>query len=82
MSLDTYMLQAHQRRWQAVEQVKRTEQQNATIAERWQKLNALLRLATSLGLQSSEDDSLSDPRLQHWNQLKSLYLAEQQKGLL
>jgi len=76
------MLQAYRRRWQAVEQVKRAEQQAATVTERWQRLNSLLRLARSLGLQSSENDSLSDPMQQHWNRLKALYLIEQQKGLL
>ncbi len=81
MSMDREMLLAYQRRWQAVGQVEDAEQQTATIAERWQRLNSLLRLARSLGLRASEDDSLIGPARQRWNRLQSLYLAGQQEAL-
>ena len=76
------MLLAYQRRWQAVEQVEHAEQQAATVAERWRRLNSLLRLARSLGLQLREEDSLIDPAQQRWNRLRSLYLAERQEARL
>lgn len=81
MSMEREMLLAYQRRWQAVGQVEAAEQQTATIAERWQRLNSLLRLARSLGLPPSEDDVLIGPAQQRWNRLQSLYLAEQQEAL-
>ena len=45
MVIDKETLLAYQRRWQAIGQVEHAEQQAATIAERWQRLNSLLRLA-------------------------------------
>lgn len=76
MSMDREMLLAYQRRWQMVGQVEQAEQQATTVADRWQRLNSLLRLARSLGLQLSEDDALLDPAQQRWNRLRSLYLGE------
>lgn len=79
MSIDREMLLAYQRRWQEVRQVAQAEQQTATITERWQQLNALLRLARSLGLSPSENHLQSGLVLQRWNRLQTLYLAEQQE---
>lgn len=81
MSIDRASLLAYQRRWQAVDAVKQAEQQAATIAERWQRLNALLRLAGSLGLQSPDDRPISDPVQQRWNHLRALYLGEREESL-
>lgn len=80
MVIDKETLLAYQRRWQAVGQVEQAEQQAATIAERWQRLNSLLRLARSLSLPPSEDDFLVGPARQNWNRLQSLYLADQQEA--
>lgn len=79
MSIDREMLLAYQRRWQEVRQVAQAEQQNATITERWQQLNALLRLARSLGLSPSENHRQNGLVQQRWNRLQTLYLAEQQE---
>lgn len=80
MSIDKEMLLAYQRRWQTVRQVEHAEQQSATITERWQRLNSLLRLASSLGLSLSKDDDLIGSAQQRWNRLHSLYLAAQQEA--
>lgn len=81
MSIDRASLLAYQRRWQAVDAVKQAEQQAATVAERWQRLNALLRLAGSLGLQSPDDRPISDPAQQRWNHLRALYLGKREESL-
>ncbi len=81
MSIDRASLLAYQRRWQAVNEVRQAEQQAATIAERWQRLNALLRLAGSLGLQSPEPHPMNDPAQQRWNHLRALYLGEREESL-
>ena len=81
MSIDRASLLAYQRRWQAVDEVRQAEQQAATIAEHWQRLNALLRLAGSLGLQSPEPHPMSDPAQQRWNYLRALYLGEREESL-
>ena len=47
----------------------------------WLRLNTLLRLASSLDLRPSEDDLLVGSAQQRWNQLKSLYPADQQEAL-
>jgi hypothetical protein len=60
--------------------VEHAEQQAATITERWQRLNSLLRLARSLGLPPSEDNVLIGPAQQRWNRLRSMYLAAQQEA--
>ena len=44
-------------RWQAVAAVEAEEQTTASIALRWQQMNAILRLAMGLGLLQAEEDS-------------------------
>ncbi|MFQ6100704.1 MAG: hypothetical protein ACE5OS_05665 [Anaerolineae bacterium] len=44
-------------RWQAVAAIEAEEQREASIALRWQQTNAILRLATGLGLPLAERDS-------------------------
>ena len=79
MSLDRESLQAYQRRWQSVEQVVTAERQNATVAERWRRLNSLLRIGIALGLQFGDGEIQIDPAHQRWNRLRTLYLAAKQE---
>lgn len=78
MALDQKTLQAYLQRWQAVAQVEQEEAQKATVAERWRRLNALLRMAGTLGLQPGEGEIQGEPAHQHWNRLRTLYLDERQ----
>lgn len=80
--MDREMLLAYQRRWQAVAQMEQAERQAATVAQRWQQLNSLLRLSATLGLQPKNEDSATDPAQERWKRLKSLYLAHRQEALL
>ncbi|MEZ4622909.1 MAG: hypothetical protein R2867_46460, partial [Caldilineaceae bacterium] len=43
-------LEAYRSRWEAVAQIELEEKQQATIEQRWQKLNAMLRLSIALDL--------------------------------
>jgi len=79
MSLDRELLQAYQRRWQDVAEVEEAERRQASITQRWQKMNSLLRMAAALGLlptTSEEESELIDHR---WNRLRAIHLAEQQE---
>ncbi|MBN1877346.1 MAG: hypothetical protein JXA33_24190 [Anaerolineae bacterium] len=50
MVLDPEMLKAYQEWWRAVAEVEKAERQQASLTERWQKLNALFRMAAALGM--------------------------------
>ena len=47
-------------RWQTVAEVEDAEQREATVASRWQKLNAILQMALALGLDlgAQNDDEM------------------------
>jgi hypothetical protein len=77
MSIDREMLLAYQKQWQPVAQIERMERQSATVGERWQRLNALLRLAGALALQSQEYDPKTKQSHERWNRLRSIYLEKQ-----
>ncbi len=72
--MDRSMLQEYRSRWQAVAAVEKKEQQSASLAQRWQQLNAILRLATRLELQSLADDHQVNLVRQRWLRLKTAYL--------
>ena len=78
MPLDRETMQAYQKRWQAVEEVEHAERQSASIAERWRRLNSLLRLAVALGLEPQHDESEIEVVRYRWNRLRALYLAEKE----
>jgi len=82
MSLDAETLHAYRQRWQIVAQMNDSERRRATVTERWHQLNSLLRMSAALGLHPRSNESeVSIPR-QHWNQLRQMYLATRQEGLL
>ena len=57
------------KRWQAVAALEREEQREASVALRWQQLNAILRLAIGLGLPLREQFE-EDIVRQRWAKLK------------
>ncbi len=74
--LDKAMLQVNQRQWQEVAQIKLQEERSSSLLQRWQKLNALIRLAASLELPVTvgyQDEIIVWER---WNKLRNLHLAE------
>ena len=74
--LDKEALQAYRRRWQAVADVEAAERRAASLAERWQQMNTLLRLAMALKLSLGGDDQDADEGHQRWNRLRALYLPK------
>ena len=61
------------KRWQAVAALEREEQREASVALRWQQLNAILRLAISLELPLREQFEEEIVR-QRWAKLKGAQL--------
>lgn len=62
------LLRQFRDRWQAVAAVEREEQQAASISLRWQQLNVLWRLASSMDIAVSDREE--DVVRQHWLRLK------------
>ena len=48
--MDPVLVREYRTRWQAVSEVEAAEQQQATVEDRWRRLNAILQVAVSLGL--------------------------------
>jgi hypothetical protein len=68
--MDVHLVQEYRSRWQAVAEVEAAEQREATIANRWQQLNAILQMAMALGL---DLDAQAEDELavwQRWAKLK------------
>ena len=76
MSVDQAQLIAYRERWAAVAEIEAAEQRETTVAQRWQKLNSILRMAAGLGIAAQKDDEQIAVVRQRWNFLKDRYLAE------
>ena len=68
---------AYRQRWTAVAAVEAAERQASTITERWQQLNALLRLAISLNIVPQDQEVALDEGRQRW---QALYAQQQAKN--
>lgn len=75
--LNKQNLLAYRQRWTAVAAVEAAERQSSSIAERWQQLNALFRLAVSLNIVPQNQDIALDEGQQRW---QALYALEQAKS--
>ena len=72
-TIDKEALKAYRKRWEAVAEVEAAEKRHATIEQRWQKLNAMLQLAISLGLyEKMRNPNVNDVR-NRWIKLKANY---------
>ena len=58
--MDALLVREYRARWQTVAEVEDAEQREATVASRWQKLNAILQMALALGLDlgAQNDDEM------------------------
>ncbi len=71
VSMDKKLLREYRERYHIVAEMELQEQQAATVAERWQQLNALWNLASGLKIRSTADDVAI---VRHrWVQLKERY---------
>jgi len=57
-------------RWQAVAAVEIEEQKSASVTQRWQQLNAIVRMAIGLGLPLAELEKDDEIVYQRWAKLK------------
>jgi hypothetical protein len=71
--MSEYLMKQFRKRWQAVAALEREEQRDASVALRWQQLNAILRLAIGLGLPLREQFEEEIVR-QRWAKLKGTQL--------
>ncbi|MCK4452507.1 MAG: hypothetical protein KAX26_18200 [Anaerolineae bacterium] len=71
--MSEYLMKQFRKRWQAVAALEREEQREASVALRWQQLNAILRLAIGLGLPLREQFEEEIVR-QRWAKLKGTQL--------
>ena len=68
--MDPILVREYRARWQAVSEVEESEQRLSTVESRWRKLNSILQLAVTLGLDlrtQSEDEAIV---WQRWARLK------------
>jgi hypothetical protein len=70
--MDKQLLHDYRERYRIVTELEQREQQAATIAERWQQLNALWSLAIGLGISNGADTGIDTVR-QRWVNLKEQY---------
>lgn len=72
--LDKTALQQHKKRWQEVARFEEEEERQSTSLDRWQRLNAIIRLATDLNLakDANQDEAFVWNR---WNRLRELHLG-------
>ena len=72
--LDKTALQQHKKRWQAVARFEEDEERQSTSLDRWQRLNAIVRLAGNLNLakDAKQDETIVWNR---WNRLRELHLG-------
>jgi hypothetical protein len=75
--LDRASLTAYRQRWQTVNAIETAERQSTSITERWQQMNALLRLAMALNILPPGDDVAVNEGRERW---LALYAIEQRKG--
>ncbi len=57
-------------RWLAIAAVEAEEQKSASVALRWQQLNAILCMAIGLGLPLAESNNDKEVVYQRWSKLK------------
>ena len=76
--MDKAMLVAYQERWKEVNEFQLQERREASILERWHKLNSIIRMVVALGVWPKKDEEEISQVRERWNYLRQLYLAEQE----
>ena len=65
----TLLMRQFRERWQAIAAIEAEELRRTTVPQRWQQLNAILRLAISLGLPLAGPGDEESVR-RRWGRLK------------
>ena len=74
--MDKSLAEQYRMRWQAVAEIEISEQRQASFSQRWQKLNAIVRMVAALGLKPEVDLAQEQIVYTRWNTLRECYLAE------
>ena len=69
--MDPVLVREYRARWQAVSEVEAAEQQRAAVEDRWVRLNAILQMAVTLGLDLSARNEDEEVVWQRWARLKA-----------
>ncbi|MEM7343101.1 MAG: hypothetical protein AAF485_02570 [Chloroflexota bacterium] len=75
MQLEKSMLEAYKNRWQAVADRENEEQKKIPFVDRWKKLNSIIRIAQTLGLDRQPNEQQIDVVRQRWNELKDRQMS-------
>ncbi len=68
--MDRQLLKEYRERWQAVERLEKEENKHASIAHRWDQLNAIYNLAIGLGLVFENPRDGEDIVWMRWSRIK------------
>jgi hypothetical protein len=79
MAVDAQRVKRFRDRWREVEAIEIEEQRTASVALRWQQLNAIFRLAVGLGLILAESDEQEQVVRRRWTKLKEIWLNRQEE---
>jgi len=69
--MDPILVREYRARWLAVSKVEEVEQQQATVEDRWRRLNAVLQMAITLGLDLRAQTEDEAAVWQRWATLKA-----------
>lgn len=69
--MDPQLVREYRARYEAVAQVEAAERQAMTLEERWEKLNALVRMAVALGVDLTEESADDAEVWARWARLKA-----------
>jgi len=78
MAVNAQRVKRFRDRWREVEAIEIEEQRTASVALRWQQLNAIFRLAVGLGLTLAESDEQEQIVRRRWTKLKEIWLNRQE----
>jgi hypothetical protein len=71
--MDEHLMREFRERYQAVARIEVEELRSATVAEHWQQLNALWRMALGLGLHWMDKHDDEEIDYLRWAKLKEKY---------
>ncbi|HNS49710.1 MAG TPA: hypothetical protein PKO09_00835 [Anaerolineae bacterium] len=69
--MDPNLVREYRARWLAVSKVEEAEQRQATVEDRWRRLNAVLQMAIALGLDLRAQTEDEAAVWQRWAALKA-----------
>jgi hypothetical protein len=69
--MDPILVREYRDRWHAVSEVEEAEQRQASVEDRWRRLNAIHQMAVALGLDLRAQDEDEAIVWERWARLKA-----------